>query len=172
MSGTCKKSLKPLIALNGVLLVVIAALAWFMFVPPAAVARIPDFGMPGLAGGDFGPDNFAEEKFVLNIFASWCVPCRAEHEVLMTLSRDHGIPVYGIALMDKPEDTKAFLAELGNPYRAVGSDLGGLMPKALGLAGVPASIVVGPGLVIENMIQMPLTMESAQAEILPYFPKD
>ena len=60
----------------------------------------------------------------VNVFASWCVPCRVEHPLLMTLA-DEGIPIYGINYKDPAEQANGWLRELGDPYRAIGADTQG-----------------------------------------------
>ena len=77
---------------------------------------------------------------MVNVWASWCVPCRAEHPVLTRLARD--VPVYGFNYKDKPEDAKRFLAELGDPYRRSGVDANGRAAIDWGVYGVPETFVV------------------------------
>jgi cytochrome c biogenesis protein CcmG/thiol:disulfide interchange protein DsbE len=69
------------------------------------------------------------------------VPCRAEHPILMRLSRE-GVPVYGINHKDRPEDAKRFLAELGNPYRRIGADIDGRVSIDWGVYGYPETFVI------------------------------
>jgi cytochrome c biogenesis protein CcmG, thiol:disulfide interchange protein DsbE len=103
----------------------------------------PQFDLPALGGGRLSTASLAQNRVVvINFFASWCVPCRAEHAQLMSLSKQYGIPVYGIAWRDTPENAAAFLAELGNPYAAVGIDQSGRMGVDWGVAGVPESFVL------------------------------
>jgi cytochrome c biogenesis protein CcmG/thiol:disulfide interchange protein DsbE len=104
----------------------------------------PDFALPPLAGsGDagFSSADLAGKVSVVNIFASWCVPCRAEHPVLNALARSSGAPIYGINYKDKPEAARAFLAELGNPYARIGAD-DGRVGIEWGVYGVPETFVV------------------------------
>lgn len=105
----------------------------------------PKFDLPALGGGRFTNSGIAKNRVVIiNFFASWCVPCRAEHAQLMLLSKHYGIPLYGIAWRDTPENVTAFLAELGNPYTSVGIDQSGRMGIDWGVAGVPESFILTP----------------------------
>ncbi len=78
---------------------------------------------------------------IVNVFASWCTPCRAEHPELKALQAA-GIPLAGIAYKDKPADTAAFLTELGNPFGVLVFDLEGRAGIDLGISGVPETYVV------------------------------
>ena len=97
---------------------------------------------PALPGVD--PAAFAGKVTLVNIFASWCGPCRIEHPLLVDLARTPGLTVVGIDYKDKPEDAVRFLSELGNPYAAVGVDPDGRGAIEWGLTGVPESFLVGP----------------------------
>lgn len=102
------------------------------FALPAAVPGIPAFGSGDLAQG--GPR-------LVNIFASWCVPCIAEAPVLAELKR-RGVAIDGIAVRDRPGDVADFLARHGNPFERIGADPTSRVQLALGSAGVPESFVV------------------------------
>lgn len=92
---------------------------------------------PGVSSADFQ----SGKPRLLNIFASWCLPCIAEAEQLDRLAAQ-GVEIDGIAIRDKPEDVTAFLARHGNPYRAIGADDVAEVQIALGSSGVPETFVV------------------------------
>jgi cytochrome c biogenesis protein CcmG/thiol:disulfide interchange protein DsbE len=96
---------------------------------------VPD--RPGLASADYK----SGQPRLLNIFASWCLPCAAEAEQLRRLE-EQGAVIDGIAIRDKPEDVAAFLARYGNPYRAIGADDLSEIQLALGSSGVPETFVI------------------------------
>jgi cytochrome c biogenesis protein CcmG/thiol:disulfide interchange protein DsbE len=79
---------------------------------------------------------------LLNIFASWCITCRVEHPVLLKLATAKRIPVYGLAWKDKPEELKAWLDELGNPYTAIADDRTGRTAIDLGVTGAPETFII------------------------------
>jgi len=97
---------------------------------------VPGFSRADLTGND-GP-------VVVNVFASWCVPCRAEHSVLTGFVERDGIRLFGINYKDKPADAAAWLKELGNPYERIGSDFSGRAGIEWGISGVPETFIVGP----------------------------
>jgi cytochrome c biogenesis protein CcmG/thiol:disulfide interchange protein DsbE len=85
-----------------------------------------------------------EGPVIVNVFASWCVPCRAEHAVLTALVEQEGQTLFGINYKDKPEDAVRWLNDLGNPYARIGSDLSGRAGIEWGISGVPETFIVAP----------------------------
>lgn len=108
---------------------------------PAPDATFPPL-LPTLPGID--PAAFKGRVTLVNIFASWCAPCRVEHPRIMALAETPGLAVVGIDYKDAPDKGRAFLAELGNPFDAVGVDPDGRGAIDWGLTGVPESFLVGP----------------------------
>jgi cytochrome c biogenesis protein CcmG/thiol:disulfide interchange protein DsbE len=105
---------------------------------------MPDFALPpmlpqrqGLEGAHFRTGR----PRVLNVFASWCVPCIAEAPQLTALAQ-RGIPIDAIAIRDRPEDVAKFLARWGDPYQRIGSDRDSRVQLSLGSSGVPETFVV------------------------------
>ncbi|OZO45542.1 hypothetical protein CGU37_28930 [Pseudomonas fluorescens] len=85
---------------------------------------------------------------MVNFWASWCAPCRVEHPNLEALA-EQGVTVYGVNYKDKPEAALKFLAELGNPYAAIGQDDTGRMGLNWGVYGVPETYVInGDGRIV------------------------
>ena len=108
------------------------------FVLPPATA-----GLPGLSSSDLATG----KPHLVNIFASWCVPCAAEAPQLKAIA-DAGVPMVGIAVRDKPEALARFLSRNGNPFRAIGADDASQVQMAFGSSGVPESFVVdGEGVI-------------------------
>lgn len=100
-------------------------------------------GRPGLRTADFTTGR----PRVLNMFASWCGPCKIEAPQLMELKR-RGIPVDAIAIRDRPEEVAAFLKDYGDPFDRIGSDRDSRVQLALGSSGVPETFVIdGKGII-------------------------
>jgi cytochrome c biogenesis protein CcmG/thiol:disulfide interchange protein DsbE len=105
---------------------------------PAAVPSHPALQSSDLASG---------KPVLLNIFASWCLPCIAEAPVLEEL-KAKGVTIHAIAIRDTPEDVARFLAEHGDPYASIGSDVSSRVQISFGSSGVPESFVVdGKGII-------------------------
>ncbi len=111
-------------------------------------------------------DLYSKNPKIVNIFASWCIPCRAEHDVLMLLSKLEGIEIYGINYKDDPMEAKSFINELGNPYTNVGVDEKGRTGIDWGVYGVPESFIVHNGKVVYKHIG-PIHISELDEIILP-----
>ncbi len=139
-------------------LVAIAALAvlfvgWSLkrdpaFKPDAMVGQpIPETVLPMLTGDRAGPGQVdlktagVGRPMIVNVFASWCAPCRIEHPKLLQL-KERGIAVVGVAYKDEPAATRAFLDELGDPFTMVLVDREGRVGLDLGISGVPETFAV------------------------------
>ena len=102
------------------------------FTLPAATAGKPGLASAGLASG---------QPRMVNVFASWCVPCIAEAPLLMELRRQ-GVAIDAVAVRDRPEDVANFLARHGDPFDRIGADPESKVQLALGSSGVPESFIV------------------------------
>ncbi len=107
---------------------------------------------------------------VLNFWASWCEPCRAEHPMLEKL-KSEGVVIYGINYKDKPEDALKFLGVMGNPYAQLGADAG---PMALdwGVYGVPESYVIDSKGMVVLRVAGPITDANLDSMVRPAMEKD
>ena len=114
--------------------------------PSALINKpVPEFDLPplmedipGLATADFGG-----KVVIVNVFASWCVPCRIEHPMITRMANEGIVPVYGLNWKDEKTDAKAWLKELGNPYSRIGWDLSGRVGIDWGVYGVPETYIIG-----------------------------
>ena len=130
--------------------------------PVFAMAEVPELGVPG-----FDTAALKGEVTVVNVFASWCIPCRDEHPLLVALKEVSGVRLFGINQSDAPENARAFLAELGNPYDAVGADRDRRVSIDWGVYGVPETFVVDAKGVITFKHVGPLTPTAIETELLP-----
>jgi cytochrome c biogenesis protein CcmG/thiol:disulfide interchange protein DsbE len=115
----------------------------------------------------FSDDDLRDGKVKLvNFWASWCAPCRAEHPNLERL-KDEGFTIYGVNYKDKPDAALRFLNDLGNPFVAIGADDSGRMGIDWGLYGVPETFVIdGEGKVILRFAG-PITERTLESDIYP-----
>jgi cytochrome c biogenesis protein CcmG/thiol:disulfide interchange protein DsbE len=123
--------------------------------------RAPDFELPpldGLATQAFTSATLADGKATLvNIWASWCAPCRAEHPVLMALAKRDDLQIAGINYKDQPGNARRFLGALGNPFDLIGVDPAGRASIDWGFYGVPETFLVDGRGIIRHKIVGPIT---------------
>lgn len=103
---------------------------------------------------------------LVNFWASWCAPCRAEHPNLERLA-DEGIPIFGINYKDDPVKALAFLEELGNPYMGIGADTPGRTGIDWGLYGVPETFVIDGNGVVVFRLPGPITQRTLEGQVRP-----
>jgi cytochrome c biogenesis protein CcmG/thiol:disulfide interchange protein DsbE len=107
------------------------------------------------------------QVYVLNVWATWCVACREEHEALLSISRQHVVPIIGLDYKDQREPAKQWLQQLGNPYQAVAFDVDGRTAIDWGVYGAPETYLVdGHGRVIFKFIS-PMTQQIWDREFMP-----
>jgi cytochrome c biogenesis protein CcmG/thiol:disulfide interchange protein DsbE len=144
-------------------------------------AKVPNFDLaaveglaakPGLSDADLRQGHVT----LVNVFASWCVPCRQEHPVLAEIAKDaklaaEGVSLVGIAYKDEPANTSRFLAREGDPYAKIGADRSGMTGIDFGVYGVPETFVVkGDGTIAYKFIG-PMDEASLRDTLLPEIEK-
>jgi cytochrome c biogenesis protein CcmG/thiol:disulfide interchange protein DsbE len=126
-------------------------------------ARVP---VPGINGADFNG-----AVTVVNVWASWCVPCREEASLLLRLAQDPRIRVIGINYKDSPDNARRFLARYGNPFAANGADANGRASIEWGVYGVPETFVVGRDARIAYKLIGPIEAGNLEAVLKPEIEK-
>jgi cytochrome c biogenesis protein CcmG/thiol:disulfide interchange protein DsbE len=134
--------------------------------PPFDLPALDGAGVPGLKRADLDG-----HVTVVNIFASWCGPCRVEHPELVALAKDGRLRVVGIDYKDQPQNAKLFLDELGNPYAAIGVDTRGRIAIDWGVYGVPETFVVDRAGIIRFKVIGPLSAEAVKGSLVPAIEK-
>lgn len=141
----------------GVFALLLALAASGLFSPQEKVVAsrmigkpVPQFALPPAVESHAGLDSTAlatGQPRLLNVFASWCVPCIAEAPVLMRMA-EMGVQIDAIAIRDAPEDVAVFLARHGDPYKRIGADVASQVQIAMGSSGVPETFVIdGKGII-------------------------
>ncbi|MHA1568270.1 MAG: DsbE family thiol:disulfide interchange protein [Alphaproteobacteria bacterium] len=129
-----------------------AVIAYFMLsgkdakiIPSALIDKpAPEFSLPSLDGaaGALGTAHLKGQVSLLNVFASWCIPCKVEHPQITRLGKIPGVALYGLNYKDKAGEAKAWLERLGNPYHRIGADTDGRAGIEWGVYGVPETFIV------------------------------
>ncbi|MDZ7754289.1 MAG: DsbE family thiol:disulfide interchange protein [Gammaproteobacteria bacterium] len=130
----------------------------------------PAFELPTLADAErsIGLEDLKADGVVLfNVWASWCVACRHEHPLLVSLARQNVIPIYGLNYKDERPAALQWLRQLGNPYKASVYDEDGRVGIDWGVYGVPETFVVDGDGIIRHKHTGPLTVEAWETEVLP-----
>jgi len=134
---------------------------------------VPVFDLPpvrsrlqGLSDRDFGG-----EVVLLNVFASWCMSCRAEHPLLLALTRQHALPIFGLNYKDQLGEAAAWLDQLGDPYARTGGDVDGRVAIAWGVYGVPETFVIDRAGRVAYRHSGPLTPAVIENTLLPMVEK-
>lgn len=139
-------------------------------VPSPLVGQpVPSFGLPTLAApaNRVGPEQFRGQVWVLNVWASWCVACQAEHPLLVDLARSRRIALVGLNYKDQRPQALAWLARHGNPYLVTLSDTDGRVGLDFGVYGVPETYVIDRDGVIRHKHTGELTPEVLRRDLLP-----
>jgi cytochrome c biogenesis protein CcmG, thiol:disulfide interchange protein DsbE len=121
--------------------------------PQVVLGRLGDLAL-------FTPGGAGEKPLIVNVWASWCAPCREEHPFLLDLTKDERFIVAGINYKDRPQNALGFLAELGNPFDVIGTDENGRAAIEWGVYGVPETFIVGRDGTILHKHVGPLTEAS------------
>jgi cytochrome c biogenesis protein CcmG, thiol:disulfide interchange protein DsbE len=171
-------------------LVIFAALAALFFfrlgsgdpsrIPSALIGRpVPDTALPPLAGLErdgkpipgVTPELFRGAVTLVNVWASWCVPCHDEVPFLLQLAEDRRIQVVGINYKDVPDNARRFLGRYGNPFVASGADANGRASIDWGVYGVPETFVIGRDGRIAFKLIGPITQDNFEKVLKPELDK-
>jgi len=134
--------------------------------PPVAGLERDGKPVPGLEGAAF-----KGEVSLLNVWASWCVPCHDEAPLLMKLAEDPRFRIAGINYKDQPDNARRFLGRYGNPFAASGADPNGRTAIEWGVYGVPETFVVGRDAKIAFKLVGPITPENLERTLKPAIEK-
>ena len=163
------------VALSGVFLMQLLSGKDASIVPSVLIGtKAPETDLPPLEG--VGLPGFSTEVLkgrvsLVNVWASWCVPCRQEHPLLMDLAKDGRFEIVGLNYKDKPGQARAFLADLGNPFTRLGVDQTGRAAINWGVYGVPETFVVDGNGIIRYKWIGPLTADAIAAKLNPEIEK-
>lgn len=130
--------------------------------PATSLPPLEQMDLPGIDSSEF-----AGQVTLVNVWASWCVPCRQEHPYLMALAQDGRVNIAGINYKDRPENARRFLGELGNPFHSIGVDNSGRTAIDWGVYGVPETFVVGRDGTIVYKHVGPFSAASFREELVP-----
>ena len=135
---------------------------------PLVGKEVPEFTVDRLfnIGKMTNNDLISDDPIILNIWSSWCIPCRAEHDVLMVLSELYDVNIYGLNYKDNEAEAKKFIEGLGNPFKKIGVDTSGRSAIDLGVYGVPETFIIQNGIITYKHIG-PLHMNELDEKILP-----
>jgi cytochrome c biogenesis protein CcmG/thiol:disulfide interchange protein DsbE len=149
-------------------------------IPSALIGHpAPQTNLPAIAGLDrdgqqipgIDSASFKGAVTVVNVWASWCVPCHDEAPLLMQLARDSRMRLVGINYKDQPDNARRFLGRYGNPFAAAGADESGRAAIEWGVYGVPETFVIGRGARIDYKLVGPITPDNFETVLKPQIEK-
>ncbi|MEM7358735.1 MAG: DsbE family thiol:disulfide interchange protein [Pseudomonadota bacterium] len=131
----------------------------------------PDFDLSLLHAPEqrFSPQDYRGQRWILNVWASWCVGCRVEHPLLNQIAAQTDIPMVGLNYKDDPDNAKQWLARRGDPYKIIPADITGDVGIDWGVYGVPETFVIDENGLIIYKHTGPITADALNNEILPLF---
>ncbi|MEQ8249588.1 MAG: DsbE family thiol:disulfide interchange protein [Alphaproteobacteria bacterium] len=139
-------------------------------IPSVLIGKpVPEFALQPVQGRDLGLSSadLKGQVSLVNVFASWCVPCRVEHPLLMEISRRNIVSIFGINQRDEPDDAERWLRTFGDPYERTGADLDGRASIEWGVYGVPETFIVDDqGMIAYKHIGQ-MTAKDLEKTILP-----
>jgi cytochrome c biogenesis protein CcmG/thiol:disulfide interchange protein DsbE len=130
---------------------------------------IPNFALPEVKAPDkmLSSSDLRGKVSLFNVWASWCVSCREEHPLLVTLSRSNSVTIYGLNYKDRREDAIRWLDRLGDPYTASAHDLKGKVGIDFGVYGVPETFVIDRNGIIRYKHIGPIDQKALEQKIMP-----
>ena len=169
---------RALYILPAVGFIVVAAFLFYSLKEPAPDVlssamvgkRVPQLVLPPLDSGTqgFGPHELAAGHVtVVNVFASWCVPCRSEAPTLARLAASRDVVLYGLVQKDVPAKVRAFLGDVGNPFQRIALDADGRASIEWGVYGVPETFVIDGRGIIRARFVGAVTDEVLAKDLLP-----
>lgn len=139
-------------------------------IPSVLIGKaVPKFDLPSIKGRGIGlaDTDLTGEISLINVFASWCLSCRAEHAVLMDFSRKNLAPIHGLNYKDDSNAANNWLTALGDPYKRVGADVDGKVGIEFGVYGVPETFLIAADGTIACKHIGPVRAEDIRHKIIP-----
>jgi len=140
-------------------------------VPPTELPPVPGLEVNGKAVPGLTNATFAGSVSLVNVWASWCVPCHDEAPLLEALGKDKRIKLFGINYKDAPDNARRFLNRYGNPFAATGRDENGRTSIDWGVYGVPETFLIGRDGRIAYKLIGPITAENLKTTLMPQIEK-
>ena len=155
--------------------VLVLTLSWALkrdpqTIPSALIGGpVPEFALPPVKGRTLGLStaDLTGEVSLVNVFASWCVECRAEHSLLLQVKAGALVPIHGLNYKDSPDDAARWLNTFGDPYTRTGADLNGRVGIDWGVYGLPETFVIAMDGRIAHKQIGPISPESWEGTMLP-----
>ena len=159
----------------GIFLIMVGLLGYGLQLDPKKVPSVlidkpaPAFSLPRVDAPEYrlSQKDLLGRVWVLNVWASWCISCRAEHKVITDLADQNLVEIIGLNYKDQVGDARRWLKQFGDPYTTSVSDLDGRVGIDWGVYGVPETFVIGKDGKIKYKHIGPVTKESLEAEIVP-----